>query len=110
VRRSRRRRRKTRKEKRTGYATLTNENLSHQITKTDYENTLLLLLLLLLKRYPITGLNRPLGLQEIQAFRILDSKACESVSVVTPTHWQPFTPKRYPGYSFLLEAESTPGP
>ena len=30
--------------------------------------------------------------------------------VVRMTHWSPFSPRKYSWYSFLLEAESTPGP
>jgi len=30
--------------------------------------------------------------------------------VVSLTHWPLFTPRKYSRYSFLLEAESTPGP
>jgi len=30
--------------------------------------------------------------------------------VFSPTHRQPFTPRKCSWYSFLLEAESTPGP
>jgi hypothetical protein len=45
---------------------------------------------------PITGLDRPLGLQEVE--------------VVSPTHRLPLPPRKDSWYSFLLEAESTPGP
>jgi len=31
-------------------------------------------------------------------------------NVVSLTHWPPFTPRKYSWYSFLLEAEPTPGP
>jgi len=30
--------------------------------------------------------------------------------IVSPTHRPPLTPRKYSWYSFLLEAESTPGP
>jgi hypothetical protein len=30
--------------------------------------------------------------------------------VVSLTHWLPLPPRKYTWYSFLLEAESTPGP
>jgi hypothetical protein len=36
--------------------------------------------------------------------------AHEDLKVVTPTDRLPLLPMRYPWYSFLLEAESTPGP
>ena len=33
----------------------------------------------------------------------------EGGKVVSPTHWTPFSPTKYSWYSFLLEAEPTPG-
>ena len=36
--------------------------------------------------------------------------AQEGGKVVSPTHWSPLPPRKYSWYSFLLEAESTPGP
>jgi len=36
--------------------------------------------------------------------------AHEGGKVVRPTHWPPLRPRKYSWYSFLLEAESTPGP
>jgi hypothetical protein len=33
----------------------------------------------------------------------------EGGKVVSPTHWPPLPPRKYSWYSFLLEAESTPG-
>jgi len=47
----------------------------------------------------MTGLDRPLGLQEAAAPRISRQSALTT-----------FSPKRYPWYLFLLEAQSTPGP
>ena len=38
------------------------------------------------KSYPITGLNRPLGLQEIQDPRISRQSAHKVGNVVSPTH------------------------
>ena len=35
--------------------------------------------------------------------------AHEAGKVVSPTHQPPFTPRKYTWYSFLLQAESTPG-
>jgi hypothetical protein len=55
-----------------------------------------------------TGLNRPLGLQELEAPRISRQLAYESGKVVSPTHQLPVPPMRYLWYSFLLEAELTP--
>ena len=34
----------------------------------------------------------------------------EGGKVVSPTHRSPLPPRKYSWYSFLLEAESTPGP
>jgi hypothetical protein len=59
---------------------------------------------------PYAGLDRPLGLQEIEARRISRQSAHEGGKVVNPTHRLPLPPREYPWYSFLLEAESTPGP
>jgi hypothetical protein len=56
--------------------------------------------------YPCTGLDRPLGLQEVEARRI---SRHEGGKVIRPTHRLPLPPRRYPLYSFLLQAESTPG-
>ena len=36
--------------------------------------------------------------------------ACEDGKVVSPTHRVPLPPRKYPCYSFLLEAETTLGP
>jgi hypothetical protein len=53
------------------------------------------------------GLNRLLGLQEVEAPRISTQSAREGGKVVSPI---PLPPRRYPWYSFMLEVESTPGP
>jgi hypothetical protein len=37
-------------------------------------------------KYPITGLERPLGLQEVEATRISRQPAHEGGKVVSPTH------------------------
>ena len=42
--------------------------------------------------------------------QISRQSAHEGGKVVSPTHRPPFTPRKYSRYSFLLEAESTPGP
>ena len=54
--------------------------------------------------------HRPLGFQEDEAPRISRQSAYESDKVVSPTHRPPLPPMRYSWYSFLLEAESIPGP
>ena len=55
----------------------------------------------------ITGLDRPRGFQDVEAPR---QSAYEGGKVVSPTHWPPLPPRKYSWYSFLLEAQSTPGP
>jgi hypothetical protein len=46
----------------------------------------------------------------VRGSQILTQSAHESVKVVSPTHQPPLPPRKYSWYSFLLEAESTPGP
>jgi len=58
---------------------------------------------------PNTGLDRPWGFQEVEAPRIQDNWH-EGGKVVSPMHQLPLPPRKYSWYSFLLEAESTPGP
>jgi hypothetical protein len=43
-------------------------------------------------------------------FQISKQPAHEGGKVVSPTHRPPLPPRKYSWYSFLLEAESTPGP
>ena len=62
------------------------------------------------KTYSVTGLGRRLGLQEVEAPRISRQSAHEGAKVVGHTHRPPLPARRYPWYSFKLEAESTPGP
>jgi hypothetical protein len=57
-----------------------------------------------------TGLDRPWGLQQVETPRIYRQSAQEGGKVVSPTHRSPLPPRIYSCYSFLLEAESTPGP
>jgi hypothetical protein len=59
---------------------------------------------------PCTGLDRPLRLQEVQSTGISIQKAHEGGKVVSPTHRPLLLPRKYSWYSFLLQAESTPGP
>ena len=42
--------------------------------------------------------------------QISTQSALESGKVVTPMHWPPSPSRKYSWYTFLLEAESTPGP
>jgi len=60
--------------------------------------------------YSITGLDRPLGLQEVKASRISIQSAHRGCMFVSPMHRPPLGPRRYSWYPFLLKAESTPGP
>ena len=48
--------------------------------------------------------------QALRNPRISRKLAYEGDKVVRPKHRLPFTPRRYPCYSFLLQAESTSGP
>ena len=54
--------------------------------------------------------HRPLGLQEVEDPRISRQSAHEGGKVVSPTHQQPLPSQEIAWYSFLLEAETTPGP
>jgi hypothetical protein len=58
----------------------------------------------------VTGLDRSLGLQEVQTRRISRQSAHAGGKVVSPTHRPPLPPRKFSWYSFLLDAESTPGP
>jgi hypothetical protein len=58
---------------------------------------------------PCTGLERPLGFPEVEDPNNSRQSAHDD-KVVSPTHRPPLSPKKYSWYSFLLEAESTPGP
>ena len=57
------------------------------------------------KSNPITGLDRPLGFQEVEAPRFIDNRHMKVVRLAALR-----TGRLYPWYSFLLEAESTTGP
>jgi hypothetical protein len=60
------------------------------------------------KYYRITGLDRPLVLQEVEATGISRQPVHEDGEVVSSMHWLPLPHRRYLWYSFLLESESTP--
>ena len=60
------------------------------------------------KSSPVTGLEWPRGFQEIKVPRFHDNgtgwwQGCQPYAPAA------FTPRKYSWYSFLLEAESTPG-
>jgi hypothetical protein len=64
---------------------------------------------------PITGLHRPVWLQEVEASRIFRHLANYGGKVVSRTHrpslsTPPPPSRKYSWYSFLLEADSTPAP
>jgi len=58
----------------------------------------------------ITGLNRHWGFQESDAPRFQDSWHMKVVSLSALHTGCLYPPRKYSCYSFLLEAESTPGP
>jgi hypothetical protein len=49
---------------------------------------------------PITGLDRPLAFQEVEAPRISRQSAHEGGKVVSPTHWPPLPTGNIPGTHF----------
>jgi len=60
--------------------------------------------------YPITGLDRPLWIWEVETHPISRQSSHEGGKAVGSTHRPPLNPRKYPWYSFPLEAESTPRP
>ena len=63
-----------------------------------------------IKSNPITGLERPLGLQEAESIRISRQSANEGGKCVRFCVPAALTPRRYSWCSFLLEAEPILGP
>jgi len=57
----------------------------------------------------MTGLERPRGFQEAEAPRFQDNRHMMVVRLSALTTGRLY-PRKYSWYSFLLEAESTPGP
>jgi hypothetical protein len=53
---------------------------------------------------------RPLGLREVEALTFSNIRLIYDGKVVSPTRRPLFIPQEDSRYSFLLEAESTPGP
>jgi len=49
--------------------------------------------------YPCAGLDRPLGLQQVEDPRISRQLAHEGGKVASLTHWPPRSSRRYPWYS-----------
>ena len=54
-----------------------------------------------------TGPHRPGGFQEVGAPRFQDNRY---VNVISPTHRPLLSSRKFPWYSFLLQAEFSPGP
>jgi hypothetical protein len=61
------------------------------------------------RSFSATGLDRPLGFQEVEAPEFLDNLHMKVVRL-SALRTGRFTPRNNSWYSFLLEAESTPGP
>ena len=59
---------------------------------------------------PITGLNRPWEFQEAEAPRFQDSRHMKVVRLSALRTGRLYLPRKCSWYSFLLDAESTPGP
>jgi hypothetical protein len=62
------------------------------------------------KAIPVTGHEYPLVCEMSRLLHFLDSRVTDGGEVVSPRRRPPFTPQEDSGYSFPLEAESTPGP
>ena len=60
------------------------------------------------KSYPCADLDRPIGVQDVEAPRI-SRQSARGGKAVSPTHRPSLPPREDPWYSFLLEAESAPG-
>ena len=61
------------------------------------------------KAVPLQAWSGPEGSRKLR-FRDFVTTAQDSRKVVSLTHRPPLPPRKYSWYSFLLEAESTPGP
>jgi hypothetical protein len=57
-----------------------------------------------------TDLDRPLGFQGVEATRYIDNRHMKVVRLSALNASRLYPPRKYSWYSFLLEAESTPGP
>jgi hypothetical protein len=62
------------------------------------------------KAIPVTGREGPWGCETSRLPHFLDNRLTDDGEVISLTCRQPFTPQEDSWYSFLLEAESTPGP
>jgi len=61
------------------------------------------------KAIPLQAWSGPEGYRKLRFPDFMTTAQCGG-KVVSLTHRPPFTPRKYTWYSFLLEAESTPGP
>jgi hypothetical protein len=59
---------------------------------------------------PVTGREGPYGCERLRLSHFLDNRLTDGGKVVSLTRRPLFTPQEDPWYSFLLEADSTPGP
>jgi hypothetical protein len=59
------------------------------------------------KAIPV-DLDRPWGIQGVEAPRFQDTWHIKVVSLPSPTHRPPSPPRKHSWHSFLLDAESTP--
>jgi hypothetical protein len=62
------------------------------------------------KAIPVTGCEGPQGCVMLRLPCLLDSWLTNGTKVVSLMLRQPFTPQEDSWYSFLLQAEETPGP
>jgi hypothetical protein len=53
---------------------------------------------------------RPIGLGDVEAPTFVDTRLTDGGKIVSLTRWPHLAPQEDFWYSFLLEAESTPGP
>jgi len=60
--------------------------------------------ILIRESYPMTVLEKPLGLQEVEIPGISTHSANKDGKVVHCRHWPPLPPRKHPWYPFLLEA------
>jgi hypothetical protein len=63
-----------------------------------------------IKVIPLSVGGGPYGCETLRLPHFLDSRPTDGREVVNLTYWLPFTPLEDTWYSFLLEAELTPGP
>jgi hypothetical protein len=62
------------------------------------------------KAVPVPGHGGPYGYETLRVPQYLDNRLTDGGKGVSLTRRPPFTPQEGSWYSFLLEAESTPGP